>query len=219
MKHAIITGSSRGIGLDLSKVLIHLKDFKIIESSTSGKHPHKANNFECYPLDLNDANSIKEFVGNVQHLKIDYLFNNAGILLDSSVNPGIDFQKLDQTFSVNLFGTIQLTELLLPHLNKNAHIINISSGWGSFSERNFDAFKPHYKMSKAALNMHSKLLSERLKSTGIKVSAFDPGWVKTDMGGANADRTSEEVADELADLMDCNIETGKFWYNGKNRRW
>lgn len=219
MKYAIITGSSRGIGLALTKVLVHRKDFKIIGSSTSGKHPLMANNFICYPLDLNDTNSIKAFVANIQHLKIDYLFNNAGILLDSNVDPGIDLQKLEQTFDVNLFGTIQLTELLIPHLNENAHIINTSSNWGSFTERNFDALNPHYKMSKAALNMYTKLLAERQKSAGITVSAFDPGWVKTDMGGANADKTSEEVADELADLMDRNIETGKFWYNGKNRRW
>lgn len=218
MKHAIITGSSRGIGLALTKALIHRKDFKIIGSSTSGKHPIEANNFECYPLNLNDANSIKAFVGNVQHLKIDYLFNNAGILVDSNGDPKIDLKKLEQTFSVNLFGTIQLTELLIPHLTENAHIINISSGWGSFSEKNFDAFNPHYKMSKAALNMYTKLLSERLKSVGIKVSAFDPGWVKTDMGGANADRTSEEVANELMDLMDKS-ETGKFWHQGSSREW
>ncbi|MCE4564597.1 SDR family NAD(P)-dependent oxidoreductase [Maribellus sp. CM-23] len=218
MKHAIITGSSRGIGLALTKVLIHRKDFKIIGSSTSGKHPIKANNFECYRLNLNDEKSIKKFVGNVQHLKIDYLFNNAGILVDSNGDPKIDLKKLEQTFSVNLFGTMQLTELLIPHLTKNAHIINISSGWGSFSEKNFDAFNPHYKMSKAALNMYTKLLSERLKSAGITVSAFDPGWVKTDMGGANADRTSEEVADELMDLM-SKSETGKFWHQGSSREW
>ncbi|MBN2817558.1 MAG: SDR family NAD(P)-dependent oxidoreductase [Bacteroidales bacterium] len=218
MKHAIITGSSRGIGLALTKVLIRLKDFKIIGSSTSGNHPIQANSFECYPLNLHDANSIKTFVDNVQHLKIDYLFNNAEILLDSSDDPKIDIQKLEHTFSVNLYGTIQLTELLIPHLTENAHIINISSGWGSFSEKNFDAFNPHYKMSKAALNMYTKLLSERLKSTGIRVSAVDPGWVKTDMGGANADRNSEEVANELMDLMDKS-ETGKFWHQGSSREW
>jgi len=219
MKTVIITGSSRGIGLALVNELITQNNSRIIGSSTSGRHPLKANNFECYPLNLADGNSIKEFVNNVQHLEIDYLFNNAGILMDSSDDPGIDFEKMEQTFSVNLFGTIQLTELLLPHLNKNAHIINISSGWGSFSEKNFDALNPHYKMSKAALNMYTKLLSERLKSDEKTVSAFDPGWVNTDMGGANAERTSEEVAKELTDLMDRNHESGKFWYKGKNRKW
>jgi NAD(P)-dependent dehydrogenase (short-subunit alcohol dehydrogenase family) len=219
MKYAIVTGSSRGIGLSLTKLLIAQKNIEIIGSSTSGKHSLKAEYFRCLPLDLNDSNSIETFAGYLGHVKIDYLFNNAGILLDVWDDSRIDFQKLEHTFSVNLFGTIQLTELLIPRLNRNAHIINVSSGWGSFSEKNFDAYNPHYKMSKAALNMYTKLLSKRLKSTGIRVSAFDPGWVKTDMGGANADRTTDEVANELVDLMDKNIENVNFWYKGKSRAW
>lgn len=219
MKYAIVTGSSRGIGLALTKLLIAQKNIEIIGSSTSGKHSLNTENFRCLPLDLNDSNSVQAFAGNIEHLKIDYLFNNAGILLDVWDDSGIDFQKLEHTFNVNLFGTIQLTELLIPRLNGNAHIINVSSGWGSFSEKNFDEFQPHYKMSKAALNMYTKLLAERLRIKGIRVSSFDPGWVKTDMGGKNANRTSEEVADDLIALMQNSVETGKFWYRQNIREW
>ena len=75
-------------------------------------------------------------------------------------------------------------------------------------------------MSKAALNMYTKLLSERLKNKNTRVSSFDPGWVKTDMGGTNATRTREEVAIELAELMeDMSVETGKFWHRGRIREW
>uniref|UniRef100_UPI0032173DC4 SDR family NAD(P)-dependent oxidoreductase n=1 Tax=uncultured Draconibacterium sp. TaxID=1573823 RepID=UPI0032173DC4 len=218
MKHAVITGSSRGIGLALTRKLIAENNIEIIGSSTSGKHSLQSANFSCYPLNLNDKKSIEAFVKQIENKKIDYLVNNAGILQYSD-NPGIDFQKLEETFNVNLFGTIRFTELLISRLNQNAHIVTVTSEWGSFSEPGFNEYQPHYKMSKAALNMYSKLLSERLKKRGIRVSAFDPGWVKTDMGGKNASRTPEEVATELLYLMKSKVETGNFWHKGKIREW
>ena len=112
-----------------------------------------------------------------------------------------------------------LTELLLPKIKEGGHIINLASDWGSFSEQNFDEFQPHYKMSKAALNMYTKLLSERIKKSEVKVSSFDPGWVQTDMGSKNATRTPNEVAVEMINLMEQKNDTGKFWHKGQIRKW
>lgn len=127
--------------------------------------------------------------------------------------------QLKQTFNINVFGTIELTEKLLPRLNPHGHIINITSDWGSFSEQNFDAFQPHYKMSKATLNMYTKLLAKRLEEKHIKVSSLDPGWTQTDMGGKVAPRLPKDVATDILNLLNNDVETGQFWHQGKVRKW
>lgn len=219
MKRIIITGASRGIGLAVVKQLLQEGNCEVIGTSVSGIHSIEAPHFTCYPLDLEVDTAVDEFAGKIKHLEFDYLINNAGVLLEQGENLAIDFQQLVQTFSVNLFGTIRLTEHLLSGIREGGHIIQVTSNWGSFSDADFNACQPQYKMSKAALNMYTKLLAKRLEPKGIIVSAFDPGWVKTDMGGPEANRTTETVAKELIDLMTGEVETGKFWNKGRTRAW
>jgi len=159
--------------------------------------------------------NIKQ-IGNV---KIDFLINNAGILIEKWDVLDINMQQLKKTFNVNVFGTIELTEKLLPRLNSKAHIINITSDWGSFSELNFDAFQPHYKMSKASLNMYTKLLAKRLEEKHIKVSSLDLGWTQTDMGGKGAPRLPKDVANDILNLLNKDVKSGQFWHQGKVREW
>ncbi|MHA7110270.1 SDR family NAD(P)-dependent oxidoreductase [Sunxiuqinia elliptica] len=219
MKRIIITGASRGIGLAVVKLLLQEGDCEVIGTSVSGNHSIEAPNFTCYSLDLEVDAAVDEFAEKIKLLEFDYLINNAGVLLEQGNNSAIDFQQLEQTFSVNLFGIIRLTEHLLSEIQEGGHIIQVTSNWGSFSDADFDACQPHYKMSKAALNMYTKLLAKRLEPKGIIVSSFDPGWVKTDMGGPEANRTAETVAKELIDLMIGKVETGNFWYKGRTRPW
>ncbi len=218
MKYGIVTGSSRGIGLATIETLIS-KNFKIIGSSTSGNHTFTHPNFQCIKLDLSSRNSIANFVEQIGNIQIDFLINNAGILLEKWDVSAINLKQLKQTFDINVFGTIELTEKLLPKLNTNAHIINITSDWGSFSESNFDEFQPHYKMSKATLNMYTKLLAKRLENKSITVSSLDPGWTQTDMGGQEATRTPQEAASDIFTLLNGNVKSGQFWSNGKVRSW
>lgn len=219
MKHGIVTGSSRGIGLATVELLTKHSNFKVIGSSTSGNHLLDNVNFKCFKLDLANSDSIAEFVENLGDVKLDFLINNAGILLEKWDESNINMRQLKNTFDINFFGTIELTEKLLPLLNKEAHIVNITSDWGSFSEQNFDAFQPHYKMSKAALNMYTKLLAKRLDNKEIIVSSLDPGWTQTDMGGQEASRKPEEVANDILNLLSNNVKSGQFWRQGKIREW
>jgi NAD(P)-dependent dehydrogenase (short-subunit alcohol dehydrogenase family) len=219
MKTGIVTGSSRGIGLATVQLLTQHRDTQIVGTSTSGNHILSGPNFICHPLDLSDSVSIDSFVEMLDHGKIDFLINNAGVLLDEPNSPKMDINVLKRTFDTNFFGTVELTEKLLPMMQKNAHIINITSDWGSFSEANFDAYHAAYKMSKTALNMYTKLLSERLKGIGITVSALDPGWTQTDMGGAGAARKPKEVALEIWHLLEHGVDSGQFWHRNKVREW
>lgn len=219
MRYGIITGSSRGIGLATAELFCNQSGIKVIGSSTTGKSPLDDTNFKCLKLDLADSNSIAEFVENLENIKLDFIINNAGILLEKWDVSAINMKQLRQTFDTNVFGTVELTERLLPRLNAKAHIIHITSDWGSFSELNFDEFQPHYKMSKAALNMYTKLLAKRLENQNITVSSLDPGWTMTDMGGKVAPRLPNEVAVDILNVLNADVESGKFWHRGKHRKW
>lgn len=219
MKTGIITGSSRGIGLATAGLLTDNEDYQIIGTSTSGNHTLIKDNFRCLALDLSNEESINHFLDHLGNVKIDFLVNNAGILLEKWDNPDVDMLQLRQTFEVNLFGTLALTEKLLPLFADHGHIINVTSAWGSFSEPGFDAIVPHYKMSKAALNMYTRLLAKRLESRNITVSSFDPGWTQTDMGGSDANRKPEAVAREIGNLLKGGVPSGQFWHREKIRAW
>lgn len=219
MKYGIVTGSSRGIGLATVELLTKNANTQIIGSSTSGNHTLNQPNFQCLKLDLSNNISIDKFIRSLGNIKLDFLINNAGILLEKWDASVINMEQLKQTFNINLFGTIELTEKVLHRLNAKAHIINITSDWGSFSEFNFDEFQPHYKMSKAALNMYTKLLAKRLESQNITVSSLDPGWTQTDMGGKVAPRLPKDVAGDIFNLLNNDVDSGQFWHKGKIRSW
>ncbi len=219
MKTGIITGCSRGIGFAIANLLTENLNYKIIGTSTSGNSPITKSNFEAYQLNLSKSDFIDNFIKKIENTKIDFLVNNAGILLENWNDASINIEQLKHTFNVNLFGTIELTEKLIPNLKKGGQIVNITSDWGSFSEKNFDEFQPHYKMSKVALNMYTKLLAKRLEKQQIIVSALDPGWTQTDMGGNEASRKPNDVATDVRNLITNNSKSGYFWHQGNIREW
>lgn len=220
MKLGLITGCSRGIGLAILQSLLEKKkNYTIVGTSTTGRYPISNANFIGHQLDLANPASITSLKDKVSKMSFDFLINNAGVLLEKWDAAAINSSQLRQTFEVNLFGTIALTEAVFPLIKKGGHIINVTSSWGAFSEEGFDAYQPHYKMSKAALNMYTKLLSKRLENKEITVSSIDPGWTQTDMGGSTARRKPEEAALDFLTLLDSNVESGQFWHQGKIRAW
>lgn len=213
LKTLVITGISRGIGLEIARIFLD-KDWTVIGTSTSGYSPIKHKNLRTYKLDLAISEQIDAFAKNLP--KIDVLINNAAVLLEEWNEEKINMSLLKKTFAINLFGTVELTEKCIHKFNDGAQIINISSGWGAFSSNN-SPFQPHYKMSKVSLNMYTKLLAERLPQ--ITVSSFDPGWVKTNMGTQNAKKLPSETALEIYELISMKKKSGYFWFNGKPRDW
>ena len=219
MKTGIITGCSRGIGFATVNLLTKNNDLNIIGTSTTSRCAIRKANFNCFQLNISESKSIQHFINDIGDTKIDFLINNAGILLEKWDDSEIDIEQLKQTFNVNLFGTIELTEGLISKIAPHGHIINVTSDWGAFSEENFDEFQPHYKMSKTALNMYTKLLSKRLSKHEITVSSIDPGWTQTDMGGEEALRKPKDVAEDIEHLLNATPESGKFWHKREIREW
>lgn len=224
MKTVLITGVGRGIGLALAKKFLEGKYFVIGTFGTT-KPNLSDKDFISYPLKLDSADSIEHCVESLRKdgRIIDVVINNAGVLLDRHETV-VHIENLRRTLDVNLIGTIDFTEQLLPLITSRGHIINISSRVGSLelagSGQIHHPFQyPSYKISKAALNMYTRTLALRLKEQGIIVSSVHPGWVRTEMGGQEADISPEVAAQQIYEFAISNPETGGFWYAGSRLPW
>ncbi|MDP2665744.1 MAG: SDR family NAD(P)-dependent oxidoreductase [bacterium] len=220
MKTVLITGASRGIGRALAKKFLDSGYF-VIGTSTTGRIDIKNDDFKTFQLDLSKPESIEKCARDIAESgkKIDVLINNAGTVVEEEVGePAIVIDYLRKTLEVNLIGTVDFTEQIILLMNDGSQIINISSRAGSFGAKDYTLNYPSYRISKAGLNMVTKILAARL-ANNIKVSSVHPGWVKTDMGGEEADIAPEEVAEDLFKLVNSDIETGQFWYKGEKFPW
>lgn len=224
VKTVLITGIGKGIGKALAKKFLEEGHF-VIGTVYSGTAPaHK--NLLVYELDLSKLENIASCVESISksRKRIDILINNAGILADEEETKVVP-EKLRKTLEVNLIGTVDFTEKIIPFVNKGGHIVNVSSTAGSLElagkagSSHFPHHYPSYKISKAALNMYTRTLALRLKDSNIIVSSVHPGWTKTDMGGGEADLTPEEAAEEIYKLAISKPETGQFWFKGEKMPW
>ena len=225
MKTVVITGASKGIGLADTKKFLS-EGWRVIGTYLDISIPITHENLIALKYDQSSKESIRKLADEVLSItsQIDVLINNAGILLDCKDNSA-DLGKIKKTFEVNVFGVIELTELLLPLFQTGGHIINMSSGHGAFHIPIDDESSVAYRMSKAALNMYTRHLAFRLKDKGAIVSSIAPGWVKTEMGFSIADererpdREPEEAAEDVYKLAITKVETGLFWSKGEKIEW
>ncbi len=220
MKTALITGASRGIGRALAERFLENGDF-VIGTSTTGRADWNHENLVIFELDLFKAESIKKCVEQIASLgkKIDILINNAGMVVEEEAeSPTINIEFLRKTLEANLIGTIDATEQVISHMNKGGHVVNISSRAGSLGGTEYTLNYPAYRISKAGLNMFTRILAMRLEGE-MTVSSVHPGWVKTDMGGDEADVTPKEAAEHIFKLATSKVESGNFWFMGDKYPW
>ncbi len=147
------------------------------------------------------------------------MINNAAILFDeeNKLDQDINLQFLRKTLEVNVIGTIDFTQRVVNLLKPAGHVINVSSRMGSLQQ--IKVYNdPSYRISKTALNMFTQLLALKLQDKAI-VSSLHPGWVQTDMGGMEADRTPQEAAEDIFNLANSKVETGQFWFKGDKFPW
>lgn len=222
-KTVCITGVGKGIGLALLEKFLSNEWFVIGTHCNSA--PNQKENLVSFPLDLSSSESVSECVGKISQIgrKISVLINNAGVLLDEDDKELVP-DKLRNTLEVNIVGTADFTEKILPMISSDGHIINISSTAGSLELAGEDlshnpGHYPAYKISKAALNMYTRTLAKRLSESEIIVSSVHPGWVKTEMGGEEADIYPEEAAGAIYKFALTRPETGGFWFNGERLPW
>jgi NAD(P)-dependent dehydrogenase (short-subunit alcohol dehydrogenase family) len=218
----LVTGASKGIGKALTEKLL-ANDFSVIGTSRNGEFDLEHKDFYSLKLDLSKPESIeiahKEIFNKFN--KIDILINNAGIGPDLDT----DFPERDsfnQTFNVNVNGTVFFTEPVIELITQNGIILNVSSKMGSLDvcERTDSVA---YRMSKSALNMYTKILTNRL-SKKVRVASIHPGWVKTTIADdniINGRLTPEKSAENIFEFISKDFKNGIFWdaENEKELLW
>ena len=222
MKTALITGTSRGIGRALAQRLMSQGWF-VVGTAVSGVNLPDSGAFASYDLDLASPESIARLADALaaRGTKIDLLVNNAGVCVDE-FESAVDMKKLRETFEVNFFGLVDLTERVLPLMAERSQIFNMSSTAGMLGKPLRPFSYPAYKISKTAVNMYTRTLASRYMDKGIFVASLHPGWVKTDMGGGEADMSPEEAADHIyrfAEKEKPMSDTGLFWFKGERLEW
>src|SRR5690606_62093 len=141
-----------------------------------------------HQVDVLDDASIDALRDELEGRAIDLLINNAGILgnSDRQAFGNMDYGGWLDLFKVNTLAPMKIMEALIANLEAGTqkHVVTITSGLASIANNEGEMIA--YSSSKAAVNSVMKSLSVVLKPRGIRVNMLSPGWVRTDMGGADA---------------------------------
>lgn len=246
-KTVLITGSNRGIGFELVKHFLKLKSPPTLLFATC-RDPENAKELQdlakanpsvvVVKLEATDQTSIDNARAVVEAKLgasgLNLLINNAGIMRYKGLIDTTAEDMMEQ-YKVNTIAPLMLTKAFLPLLKKaadsckdkpmscsKAAIINVSTGLSSISDNGMGGIYG-YRASKAAVNMVTKSLSVDLKKDGILATVVHPGWVKTDLGGANAELTVDECATgmlKVFEKLQGEEETGKFYgVKGNSMGW
>jgi NAD(P)-dependent dehydrogenase (short-subunit alcohol dehydrogenase family) len=197
MKRILITGASRGIGLEICTQLI-ADGHDVLATYRSEKTANSlldlndsAKNLHTFEMDVNSSDSVKSAMSEIakRFSSLDLVFNNAGIL-DWSPLDEVSSDAFRSIYETNVIGVFRVSEAAIPLL-RNGHeplIVNLSSRLGSIELRGNSQLGGAiaYQCSKAALNMLTKQMSIDYAKHGVRTISISPGWVKTDMGGEEA---------------------------------
>jgi NAD(P)-dependent dehydrogenase (short-subunit alcohol dehydrogenase family) len=218
----LITGANRGIGKALTAQFAK-SGWHVLAAARDASKIEATPNVEPVTLDVTDQTSVDALALTLKGRTIDVLLNNAGVYGgDHQTWNDMDFGAFAETLQVNTIAPLRVAQAFVPHLETSpaAKIITISSQMGALQMRGTGAYA--YRASKAAVNKVMQVLAQDLAAKDITVALFHPGWVRTDMGGSNADISPEESAVGIFNtVLKLTLQdTGKFFaWNGKEHVW
>jgi NAD(P)-dependent dehydrogenase (short-subunit alcohol dehydrogenase family) len=224
----LVTGANRGIGLEFARQY-HGAGWRVIATA---RDPEAAKDLKALgagvrivPLDVTRPESVAALAASLQGEPIDLLINNAGQGVGFRIRPlaDLDMDEFERVMQVNALGPVRVTQALLPNLKagKGKTIVGLSSVLGSITANRQGGFYG-YRESKAALDMFLRSLAAELGPDGFICIALNPGWVKTDMGGPDAQLAPEESVSGMRKVLEGLKpgDSGKFWsYDGTNIPW
>ncbi|MEM9623290.1 MAG: SDR family oxidoreductase [Pseudomonadota bacterium] len=228
METILITGANRGIGLQLTRhyldnghrVLATCRQPDNAEALTDLAHHAE---LTIHPLEVTDADSVAALCDKLANIRIDVLVNNAGIMGgDQQSRDDMDYAAWSEAFAVNTMAPFRLVTALLPNLMhaERPRAITISSQMGSLQRQSKGSYA--YRSSKAAVNKVMQVMALELAADGIIVCPVHPGWVRTDMGGNNADISVAQSAAGIYQLISnlTPTDSGRFWtWEGQEHPW
>ncbi len=230
MPTVLITGANRGIGLALARGYA-AEGWRV---HACCRHPDKAKELEVlraeaggrlaiHRLDVTDGLKVANLSRELAEEAIDLLINNAGVSGPRSGFGETDYDLWQPVLAVNTFAPLCVAEHFVEQVARGERklIVNISSKMGSIAA-NDGSNSIIYRASKAALNQVSKCISVALAPRGITVILFHPGWVSTDMGGAEAPVTPADSAAGIRAVIAraSPADNGRFFnYDGDELPW
>ncbi len=226
----LITGANRGIGLALTEqfaadgwqVLACCRNPAAAEQLRALSDQNRS--VEIYGLDVTDYHQMSVLAAQLANRPIDILLSNAGIYGSKGVGFGkVDAQEWRRVLEVNTIAPMMLAQAFVEQVaaSRQKVVAVISSKVGSIAD-NSSGGSYVYRSSKTGVNQVVKCLSIDLAGRDISVLSLHPGWVKTDMGGPNAEiGTDESVSGLKAILMSAGLaQSGQFIeYDGNSIPW
>lgn len=219
--NVLITGANRGIGLEMVRYAMQ-QGWRVFACC---RDPHNADNLfniarlsngriSVHIADMLELATVQALSYELRHEPIDILINNAGIYgSDKNTFGAVDVDSWLQTFQVNSIAPLKMVEAFSEQLmmGQRKLVACMSSKMGSMADNGYGN-SYIYRSSKAALNAVVKSLSIDLKEKGVISVALHPGWVKTEMGGPNAEiSTAECVTQIFTNLSTLTInDSGRF---------
>ena len=221
MANFLITGSNRGIGLELTSQL-HKRGENVF--ATCRKSSEELNGLGVNVIenvDISSGQSITNLKRKLNNIKLDCLIHNAGVSEYNSFED-LDPESIKRQFDINALSPLCMTRSLISFFNKNSKIAFITSRMGSIDD-NTSGSSYGYRMSKVAMSMAAKSLALDLLDKEIYVAILHPGLVSTRMTGFTKNGISTiESAKGLLERIDLLDEknTGKFLHaNGEELPW
>lgn len=216
-KHIIITGTSRGIGLELALKFANEGHQVLAISRKTSKILIENPNVTCLPIDVSiieELQQVEKFVKNSWQNKVDVVIHNAGSLVNKPFEQ-ITYADFEQVYKVNVFAVAELTRICIPYLPKGSHVVTISSMGGVQGSSKFPGLAA-YSSSKGAVITLSELLAEEYKEQQIAFNVLALGAVNTEMlqeafPGYEAPLSAKEMAEYIWNFA----LTGNKFYNGK----
>jgi NAD(P)-dependent dehydrogenase (short-subunit alcohol dehydrogenase family) len=227
----LITGASRGIGLEFAKQYasdgwrVHAccrtpgnaGELQQISESSNGR-------VDVHALDVTDAGAIRALASELDGESIDVLINNAGVYGPERQPFGsIDEIEWMHVLRVNTVAPLKVSEAFVEQVARSRRktIAVVSSLMGSIADNGSGGYYI-YRSSKAAANIVAKSMAVDLKARGIVAVVLHPGWVQTDMGGPSATTSPEESVSGMRKVLDglTPADGGRFYdYTGEALPW
>lgn len=219
MSTVLVTGSSRGIGLQLVTQYRERGDDVIAVCRKPTEALQAAGVRVIEGVDVASDDGIRHLDKVLGTTAVDVLVNNAGILQQDGFD-SLDYDAMLEQFRVNTLGPLRVTHALAGRIPEGGRVGIVSSRVGSIAD-NGSGGNYGYRASKAAVNMVGMNLVHDLKPRGIAVALLHPGLVATDMTGGHGIDPAEAAAGLIARMDDLTLETsGGFWHaNGERLPW
>ena len=227
MPNVLITGANRGLGLELARQYA-AEGWRVFAAC---RRPEAAAGLRGLAgsvlpiaLDVTDRAGIAHAAAALGDIAIDVLINSAGIYGGRAQGFGqVDDRDWARVLDVNTIGPLRVTEAFLEHVARSERrlVVTITSGMGSLADSSSGGAIA-YRSSKAAVNMVMRCAAIELRPRGIACVLINPGWVRTDMGGAGATLSPEESVGAMRRLIATlgPAQSGRFFnHDGREYPW